>query len=651
VVSQLKKGEHGGEKANNQINENVDNLKRIDQMPLAYAQAKCVAEQLFHQIAERGLPVTILRPSLLSGDTRSGVSSADDLTAALIDSAIRSGIVSNADWQLDHVPVDYLANVITRLPMPNDCGYADVLHVINPRPRRWRELTLWLQLYGHELEQLTEEDWLQRTFSDRTRCGERLYTYRRLFLGHQAGSVCSRPYRVYLEPGQQAIDSSVSHARLKSWELTPPVLDPVLLHRYLAWYENAGVVLKAPAQKNHQSVNIEDDIQQCLPSILGYSAEEQPTLTPMAVDSDSGFLSALASATTPAIGIHAWQVAIKLRNESVIVKDIVCKTRSDPSVLFRSAQAAAATHHAALGDLFNQYEQILEIPGSLETERILYSFNELPLQSFIPRYHGSLKHPKSSHLSIIVQHIPEDFFPADADLAQPWNSSQLHQSIKALTTCQAITNQQRDALLSRGVLSQLPNINKVATAKPLWYAMVDLLETENHSKPGQTSSTHYLITNCREWIDDINSWWPLYHQQADALVHNDFNPRNLAGFNLPNVGNASTGGPYIIDWEMAGIGVPQRDLAELLCFSLDTDHLSYATLQELILKHHEAYCLQRKVSISLDLWHSGFHYALRHFTITRLPLYALVNYFRPLPWLHRVLQKTATLVKLTQPTN
>src|SRR5262249_9749503 len=87
-------------------------LPYLDGLHLGYARSKCVAETLVRRAAERGLPVTIYRPSLISGDTRSGLSNTDDIVSRVIKACIHMRCAPDLDWIVDYCPVDYVAHAI-----------------------------------------------------------------------------------------------------------------------------------------------------------------------------------------------------------------------------------------------------------------------------------------------------------------------------------------------------------------------------------------------------------------------------------------------------------------------------------------------------------------------------------------------------------
>ena len=65
------------------------------------------------------------------------------------------------------------------------------------------------------------------------------------------------------------------------------------------------------------------------------------------------------------------------------------------------------------------------------------------------------------------------------------------------------------------------------------------------------------------FVRSLETWWPRMEAMPRTLIHNDFNPRNIAI--RPDI-NGDRLCAY--DWELATLGVPQHDLAELLIFTL-----------------------------------------------------------------------------------
>ena len=93
---------------------------------------------------------------------------------------------------------------------------------------------------------------------------------------------------------------------------------------------------------------------------------------------------------------------------------------------------------------------------------------------------------------------------------------------------------------------------------PFWSALA------NHARPLFTSWTGMKIDRIQKRaIADLPEHVRLETQLPATLIHNDFNPRNVA---LRRGDDTLRLCAY--DWELARPGLPQHDLAEFLCFVL-----------------------------------------------------------------------------------
>ncbi|MGW5452861.1 amino acid adenylation domain-containing protein [Nocardia sp. NPDC003979] len=80
-----------------------------------YALTKWVAEQLMHTAAERGVPIAVYRPGLITGDSRTGVAPAEDAWWTMLRSMLVLGTaVDVRSVAIGMAPVDYVAAGIVR---------------------------------------------------------------------------------------------------------------------------------------------------------------------------------------------------------------------------------------------------------------------------------------------------------------------------------------------------------------------------------------------------------------------------------------------------------------------------------------------------------------------------------------------------------
>jgi aminoglycoside phosphotransferase (APT) family kinase protein len=143
-------------------------------------------------------------------------------------------------------------------------------------------------------------------------------------------------------------------------------------------------------------------------------------------------------------------------------------------------------------------------------------------------------------------------------------------------------------------------------------------------------------------IDTIPRWWPELEAMPRTLIHNDFNPRNICLRMDPCGDDGLRLVAY--DWELATIRVPQRDLAELLCFTLQTP-IDPATVDRLVELHRRSLESESGRALHPAAWRRGYALSLRDFMVTRATLYLMAHTFRDYRFLCRVLETTRALLE------
>jgi thioester reductase-like protein len=139
-----------------------------DQLPtytagidLGYTQTKWVAENLVVQARDRGLPVSIYRPPLIAGDSRTGVWFTDDFICRFIKGCIQLGSMPIMSNRLTMSPVDYVGRAIVYLSQqPDSLGQA--FHLNNPNPAPWTEFVHSINQLGYPVEIVSFEDWISQ---------------------------------------------------------------------------------------------------------------------------------------------------------------------------------------------------------------------------------------------------------------------------------------------------------------------------------------------------------------------------------------------------------------------------------------------------------------------------------------------------------
>ncbi|MEV8129036.1 amino acid adenylation domain-containing protein [Streptomyces sp. NPDC085944] len=130
-----------------------------DRFSLGYMETKWVAERLVGQAAERGLPVAVHRPYEITGTSDRGVWNTDTMMCALFRTIAESGLAPDIPLPLDFVPVDYTADVITRV-ITHEKPDGRVYHITNPRDARLGLLVERLRAMGYRVEHVPYDTWV-----------------------------------------------------------------------------------------------------------------------------------------------------------------------------------------------------------------------------------------------------------------------------------------------------------------------------------------------------------------------------------------------------------------------------------------------------------------------------------------------------------
>ncbi|WP_242206502.1 phosphotransferase [Aestuariivivens insulae] len=132
-----------------------------------------------------------------------------------------------------------------------------------------------------------------------------------------------------------------------------------------------------------------------------------------------------------------------------------------------------------------------------------------------------------------------------------------------------------------------------------------------------------------ELTDFIEDWSKNGYKPKSkmTLIHNDFNPRNIA--------IRTNGDPCIYDWELATYGIPHRDIFELLAFTLTPDFESSNFVD--LLKYH--FALVKSINNNTYNWPDyldDFKMAGRVFLIARVNFYLTGSILMNYPFIENV---------------
>ncbi|MBV2156467.1 thioester reductase domain-containing protein [Kitasatospora sp. SUK 42] len=214
-------------------------LAHPDRLGVGYVESKWVAEQLLHNAAADGLPVTVLRTNDVTGGLGAGVMNTGTELCALIRYFADSGTCPAVQLPLDFVPADRLARAMVHIAAraPAD---GEVYHLTSPGPAALADLADRLRSRGHRIAQLPYGEWVRRLV--RFAAGHPTHPitpFVPLFVDRAPGTELSIS-ELYFRPTFPQFDRANAEAALEGSGIELPEVDAVLLDHYLARLEADG---------------------------------------------------------------------------------------------------------------------------------------------------------------------------------------------------------------------------------------------------------------------------------------------------------------------------------------------------------------------------------------------------------------------------
>jgi phthiocerol/phenolphthiocerol synthesis type-I polyketide synthase E len=123
-----------------------------------YSQSKWVAEGLVELARERGIPVSIYRPGVILGDSRTGVSNEDDYISKVIQGCVELGLAPLREYPLATATADYVAGAIVALSL-RDGEIGRTFHPIEPDPLPWNRIFDHLRAFGYPVRSIPYDAW------------------------------------------------------------------------------------------------------------------------------------------------------------------------------------------------------------------------------------------------------------------------------------------------------------------------------------------------------------------------------------------------------------------------------------------------------------------------------------------------------------
>ncbi|MFI2606562.1 amino acid adenylation domain-containing protein [Kitasatospora sp. NPDC018619] len=220
-------------------------LAHPERLGVGYVESKWVAEQLLHNAAAAGLPVTVLRTNDVTGDLGDGVMNTGTELCALIAYLADSGTCPDVRLLLDFVPADRFARAVAHIAAHAPAA-GEVYHLTSPGPGVLADLAERLRARGHRIARVPYGDWVRGLV--RFAAGHPTHPvapFVPLFVDRAPGTELSVS-EMYFRPTFPLFERTNADAALAGSGIELPPVDAGLIDHYLAGLEREGFLRAAP---------------------------------------------------------------------------------------------------------------------------------------------------------------------------------------------------------------------------------------------------------------------------------------------------------------------------------------------------------------------------------------------------------------------
>ncbi|TAE60229.1 MAG: NAD-dependent epimerase/dehydratase family protein [Nostocales cyanobacterium] len=205
---------------------------------LGYSQTKWVAEKLVKIAGERGLPITIYRPPLIAGDSKTGICNTHDFINLMIKGCLQMGSFPDVDYMLDMSPVDYVSKAVVYLSK-QEKSIGQAFHLQHPQPASLKSLVEWIRTFGFKLEMIPYQQWQDDLINNVTDKENPLYTLKPFLLERWSDEQITIP-DLYLQARRPIISCEETLKALQGSSIVCPEIDSQLLLTYTSYLMQTG---------------------------------------------------------------------------------------------------------------------------------------------------------------------------------------------------------------------------------------------------------------------------------------------------------------------------------------------------------------------------------------------------------------------------
>jgi hydroxymethylglutaryl-CoA reductase (NADPH) len=338
---------------------------------------------------------------------------------------------------------------------------------------------------------------------------------------------------------------------------------------------------------------------------------------------DNGIITNLAGLTSKKlIGFMPFNVSYQKDASPSERRKVLMKSKALDIDVIKGLHTMAASIDPRLSDLIYECREHLEYRNCHLKEIEMYECLNSANYDFIPAYYGKFVDDKREAFLVFQELLEKQEMHLFNSENSPelWTESLTRKAIDAVTVAHKLFSD--DSAVKQPVV--VPVFDSSPSRK-LYEKLAAIMYSESDTDAER--QTYKSIMHFPDELQKLHLEIPL------TVVHNDFNPRNVAVRNNGEI--------CIYDWELAVQNIPHRDIVEFLSFVLPSG-FSKKQLQNYLDYHWEI----AGTSIPREEWNKGYEYAIMEYILTRVVFYKVAGILMKLKFPSRVLDNSLRMLEL-----
>ena len=312
-------------------------------------------------------------------------------------------------------------------------------------------------------------------------------------------------------------------------------------------------------------------------------------------------------------------VELKFATETV---HALLKNKPTDAEVLKGLQLVSASVNSQLAQLIVQHREHLEYSNCHVKELTVYRWLSAQKNPNVPRIFGVYtdEHREINMLCIEDLSKQHGIFLDTENTPEIWTLEAVNSALRAIASVHESARNDSE------LMSNIPSFDW-NMSNSLYRHLAHLVD-EDYSDVFDVKFVELFDDLVNSKVDE--TVWK-------TVVHNDFNPRNVA---LQQVDTMNR--PMIYDWELVVQHYPQRDVIEFLSFV--ADNFTDANLVGFLHLHHEI--ANEKQEVSHHEWLHAYRHTILEFIFTRCTFYVAANVVIEIKFAQRILKNALRILKL-----